>query len=283
MENELKIAYLGPKGSFTEAAAYKIYVDQHVEDAEFDIQPSILDVIKSVDENPGLIGVVPIENSVEGIVRETIDNLLTTKNDVYITGETILSVSHSLISKSDSLSTVNKIISHPQALAQCREFVSKYFRDAEIIQSSSTSEAVRQLLAYDTSYAAIGNSLAAEIYGLNILQEDINDIKNNQTRFISIGDKIDSSTGNDKTFFVFATENKPGDLVKVLSIFSKNGINLSYIESRPSKRQLGEYNFFVNIEGHVGDVSVKNALDEIKPITTFFKFLGSYPAYPSNL
>ncbi len=272
------IYFLGPEGSYTQIAAEHFVTKIDNITLTEKPQGSILKVIESIDNNIGDIGIVPIENSIEGIVRETIDNLLTTSSRVLIGGEIILPIAHCLISKSTDMSKIKNIASHPQALAQCRYYIAKNFGNAvKTDPLGSTSEAVKRLGNLNDSWAAIGTSRAAELYGFNILDRDINDIKDNYTRFLKLTSEPCSSTGNDKTSIVFSTANTPGALVDILKAFKDNNINLSYIESRPSKRVFGDYSFFIDFDGHMEDEPVKKTIGSIISKITFYKFLGSYP------
>lgn len=272
-----KIAYLGPQASFSEMAA-DIFC------AKYNIHPSpspmntIRQVIEFVDENPGVLGVIPLENSIEGSVRESIDFLMMTINpNIKILSQTIMPIRHCLLSKTTEFYSITGIISHPQALAQCQNFIHDEMpRNLNLIEAPSTAEAARSLANYNLTYAAIGSEKTAEIYNLNILKENINDDKNNQTRFVLIGDFETQETGNDRTSLIFATENKPGALLEILDVFYQNDINLSYIVSRPSKIKFGDYNFIVNFDGHIKNPKILNTLKEIKQKTTFMRFLGSY-------
>lgn len=272
-----KIAYLGPQASFSEMAA-DIFC------AKYNIHPSpspmntIRQVIEFVDETPGVLGVIPLENSIEGSVRESIDFLMMTINpNIKILSQTIMPIRHCLLSKTTEFYSITGIISHPQALAQCQNFIHDEMpRNLNLIEAPSTAEAARSLANYNLTYAAIGSEKTAEIYNLNILKENINDDKNNQTRFVLIGDFETQETGNDRTSLIFATENKPGALLEILNVFYQNDINLSYIVSRPSKIKFGDYNFIVNFDGHIKNPKILNTLKEIKQKTTFMRFLGSY-------
>lgn len=272
-----QIAYLGPQASFSEMAA-DIFC------AKYNIHPSpspmntIRQVIEFVDENPGVLGVIPLENSIEGSVRESIDFLMMTINpNIKILSQTIMPIRHCLLSKTTEFYSITGIISHPQALAQCQNFIHDEMpRNLNLIEAPSTAEAARSLANYNLTYAAIGSEKTAEIYNLNILKENINDDKNNQTRFVLIGDFETQETGNDRTSLIFATENKPGALLEILDVFYQNDINLSYIVSRPSKIKFGDYNFIVNFDGHIKNPKILNTLKEIKQKTTFMRFLGSY-------
>lgn len=277
MNEKQKIAYLGPKGSYTEVATEAILRDFTNKDFTYEAHNSIIKVIELVNSDINYVGIVPIENSIEGIVRETVDNLLNTREGVYITKETIIPISHCLISKSKNIGKINKIMSIGQALAQCQHYISRTFsKNAELIYTTSTSEAVKQLIDLPDNYAAIGNAKAAEIYGLNIIEYEINDIKDNKTRFVCLGSHIPKPTGNDKTSMAFFTSNEPGSLVNILNAFKENNLNLSYIESRPSKEIFGEYTFFIDFDAHIQNKNVQAAIDKISPLLSWYRILGSY-------
>lgn len=271
------LIYLGPEGTYTEVAAEKFMEFRGIENFNRNIKNSIISVINSVGSSDDDVGVVPVENSIEGIVRETIDNLATTSSDLVITGEIIIPISHCLISRTDNINKIDKIVSMPQALAQCRNFLERNYPNAERLSAKSTSEAIKQLKELPENYAAIGSLKAAEIYGFNVLFSGINDKSDNLTRFISLGHSTPSPTGNDKTSIAISTANRPGALVEILLIFKENNINLSYIESRPSKKVFGDYTFFIDFDGHAESENIQHAVEKIKPLTNFFRFLGSYP------
>lgn len=287
------IIFLGPAGSYTEIAAENLlkeffknrnknidFSNDFNESVSHKKEPksTILQVIESVDNSCGKTGIVPIENSIEGIVRETVDNLVKTTSRVLITGEIIIPIAHCLISKSNNISGITKIISKPEALAQCQYFIANNLKhDVEKLSATSTSEAVRQLNELPEDYAAIGTSKAAEIYGLKIIAKNINDEKDNLTRFVSLGANIPTQTGNDKTSMAFSVHNKPGMLVDILSVFKSSNINLSYIESRPSKKVFGDYTFFIDFDGHIENPDVQKVIGKITPFVSFYRLLGSYP------
>lgn len=278
-----KIAYLGPEGSYTELATFRAVEILGLTECSTCRTPTVKHVIDIVDSNPDFVGVIPVENSIEGIVRESIDNLIRTKSQINVFQEVVLPISHCLISKSGDISKVKKIVSHPQALAQCQNYLFNTFGkesfDIELVKATSTSEAVRSLIHLDDSYASIGNILAARLYGMKVISEDINDEKDNKTRFVCIGRDIPAASGNDKTSLAFSTPNKAGALVDILKIFKEHDINLSYIDSRPSRKSLGEYTFLVDFDGHINDEISQKAVEKIKPLTSFFRFIGSYPKY----
>lgn len=275
--NVNQIAYLGPQGSFSEMAA-DVFCGKHKISAYPNPQKTIRQVIEFVDTNPNTLGVIPLENSIEGSVREALDHLMITINpNIKILSQTIMPIRHCLLSRTTEFYSITGVISHPQALAQCQNFIHDEMpMNLNLIEAASTAEAARSLANYNLTYAAIGSEKTAEIYNLNILRENINDDKNNQTRFALIGDFETEETGNDKTSLIFATENKPGALLEILHIFYENDINLSYISSRPSKIKFGDYNFIVNFDGHVKNHKILNTLKEVKAKTTFMRFFGSY-------
>ena len=276
-----EIAYLGPEGSYCEAAKEVFCNTLNLKECKQKFFYTIKNVIDYADLNKNAIGIIPVENSIEGIVRESIDNLVKIEDtNLKITAETVLPINHCLVSKHPDLKRIKKIISHPQALSQCQNTIHKLFNsEFEFIETSSTSKAIHDLMNRDETYAAIGSESGAEKLGLNILRKNINDEKDNKTRFILISRTPTQITGNDKTSIVFATNNEAGALVKVLKVFDELKINLCYIDSRPSKKFLGEYVFFVDFEGHPLEPSGTEALKRIEPYTNFLKILGAYPKY----
>ena len=272
-----EIAYLGPEASFSEIAK-----DLFCEKYEINPYPralkTIRQVVEYVTENPDTLGVLPVENSIEGTVRESLDTLMTCENpNIKILSEIIMPIRHCLLSRTTEFYSITGVISHPQALAQCQNFIhTELPRNLNIIESTSTAEAARSLANYNLTYSAIGSAKTAEVYNLNILKENINDDKSNQTRFLLIGDYETEKTGRDKTSIAFSTDNKPGALLDVLNIFYKNHINLTYISSRPSKQKFGEYIFVVNFDGHIQTKKILDTLSEVKEKTTYMKFFGSY-------
>lgn len=281
-ENIEEIIFLGPEGTYCEQAKNKfietLQIPTSTKQTAF---PTVKSIIEYLNNNEKAIGIVPIENSIEGIVRETMDNLLNVSaNNLQITSETVIPINHCLVSTTQNIENIKKIISHPQALAQCQNFLESSFGpDIERIEKSSTGKAAKELLELDESFAAIANKNTAELFGLNILAQNINDEKDNKTRFVLITRTETHSTGNDKTSIAFSTKNQSGALVKVLNVFDSLNINLSYIDSRPSKKNLGEYVFFVDFDGHIKDTPSQKVLDLIKLNTNFVKILGSYKKY----
>lgn len=277
LEHIKEAAYLGPEASFSEMAKDK-FCEKYQINPYPRPQKTIRQVIEYVTETPEAIGVLPVENSIEGTVRESLDTLMLCDNpNIKILAEIIMPIKHCLLSRTTEFYSITGVISHPQALAQCQNFIHDELpRNLNIIETTSTAEAARSLANYNLTYAAIGSEKTAEVYNLNILKENINDDKSNQTRFVLIGDYETEKTGRDKTSIAFSTDNRPGALLEVLNIFYKNNINLTYISSRPSKQKFGEYIFVVNFDGHIRSKKILNTLSEVKEKTTYMKFFGSY-------
>ncbi len=271
------VAYLGPGGSYTEMAK-DVFCERYELNAQWETRPTIKKVLEFVDTTPNSVAVLPIENSIEGAVRETIDNLIRTKNPkIKILSEIVMPIKHCLLSRTTELYSISNIISHPQALAQCQNFIHNEMpRHLNIIQVASTSEAAKSLQNYNLTYAAIGSKKTAEIYSLNILKDNINDDPDNKTRFALIGDFDTPKTQQDNTALAFSTENKSGALLEILQIFHDYEINLSYIDSRPSKTKFGEYTFFVDFDGHVSDEKIIKVLKEVQEHTLYYRLVGSY-------
>lgn len=276
-----KLLFLGPKGSYSDFAKNK-FIDAFGLNCVSTNLKSISGVIKALkDENSeDIVAVIPIENSIEGIVRETLDNLSSLKKEDYkIIAETTMNVEHALIGFADKISEIKVVRSHPQALAQCKTFLQNNFPDTLIEEATlSTSAAVRSLFENDKSIAAIGSVDCAKMYEIPVIEEKINDENNNQTRFILLGKFIAPQTGNDKTSITFSTENKAGALSKILNILDEYNLNMSYIDSRPSKKELGEYVFYIDFEGHMNDINVQKAFEEIKKFVKMFHVIGTYHA-----
>lgn len=281
MDNK-KIAFLGPEGTFTEEALTKYIKDLK----EYEKMPisTIQDVIKSVDRGEAWQGIVPIENSIEGSVNITQD-ILTFESDAKIIGEITIPIKHHLIGKKGTkIKNIKKILSHPHATAQCRIFLASKCSDCEIIAANSTAEAVKKLLSSESDTAAIGTKIAAGIYDLEILFSDIEDNKENKTRFVIIGTVIPPKTGNDKTSIVcFLKKDKPGSLFNILKEFAERNINLTRLESRPAKKDLGDYVFMIDMEGHIHDKIIYEAIESLRNKVYLVKTLGSYPVWKGGL
>ena len=277
-----KIAYLGPPGTFTEEALDKFVGDvSQIKKMPF---PTVTEVIKSVDRGEADEGLVPIENSIEGSVNITLD-ILTFESEVKIIGEVTIPVKHSLIGKKKiKLGKIRRIISHPHATAQCRKFLAANLKGVEIIAANSTAEAVKILKKEDDDVAAIGTKTAAKIYDLEIIESDIEDNKDNKTRFVFIGNRIQPKTGSDKTSMVcFLKEDRPGSLYNILKEFAQRDINLTRLESRPAKKNLGDYVFMIDLDGHLHDKNVFEAVEVLRRGVYLVKILGSYPKWTDNI
>jgi len=270
MFKEIVVAYLGPEGTFTHQAA----LIKFGEKARYVPAKTIDEVFKEVEKKRADYGVVPIENSIEGVVTHTLDVFI--ESDLKITSEIILEIHHFLLSREKTIRDIKKLYSHPQAIAQCRNWISQNLPDVEIYETESTTSAVKRILNEKKS-AAIASEVAASMYNLNIIAERIEDFRENITRFLVIGNNFSEKTGNDKTSILFSIKDKVGALHDILVPFKKEKINLTRIESRPSKKKAWEYVFFVDFTGHKDEPNVKKALDKIKNSTIFLKILGSYP------
>lgn len=269
------IAYLGPPGTNTEQAALK-----YDSEANLIPFPSVAAVASAVDTSIAGEGVVPIENSLEGSVNDTLD-LLIHESTLLIRQELVLNIENHLLVKPGTPPAGLKVIfSHPQALAQCRRFLERCYPKAQMVAALSTAAAVEQMMSSAEPAAAIANSRAAELYGAQILARNIQDRSPNMTRFVVLAAQDHQPTGRDKTSLAFTfDEDRPGLLYEVLAEFAKQSINLAKIESRPSKEALGRYVFLVDLEGHRQDKLISRVLDEVKMKTSFFKIMGSYPKY----
>lgn len=277
-----QVHFLGPQGSYCEIATRQFIALNGFHQTQYELIPcsSIINVIENVDSINNIIGVVPVENSIEGPVRETLDNLARASSKVMISRETIVKVSHCLVTKAKKYDEIQTIISHTQGLAQCKNFINRNLNhDVELQTAKSTSEAIKSLKDLPESYAAIGTSIAAKLYNLPILSKAINDQPENYTKFVLLSDSFPDTTGNDQTSIAIVLRNKPGALVEILQPFSENDINLCRIESRPSKKNLGEYVFFIDFNGHIQDDNVKTTIGKIAPNVDSYRFLGSYPKF----
>ena len=269
LQEPVEVLYLGPEGSFTHQAANQRFGSQ----ADYKPIESIEDVFSEVDKGRFDYGVVPIESSLEGMVTRTLDMFIESSNK--INGEIFLQVSHCLLSNADIDS--NKVIySHPQAIAQCRSWIRRTLPNAEIREASSTSEAARIAVNEENS-AAIASSMASSIYKLGILEENIQDGGESYTRFLIISKNTAGKTGRDKTSIMFSIKDRVGALYEILKPLADEGISLTRIESRPSRKGLWDYYFFVDFEGHEDNPRVKKTLEKVKENCVFLNVLGSYP------
>ncbi|KNY28643.1 prephenate dehydratase [Pseudobacteroides cellulosolvens] len=275
----IKIGYLGPKGTFSQEATLRYIEERKIEDYEIYEYNGISDLIFAVDNKEIDEGVAPIENSLEGAVNVTLDILAADVN-LMIKDEIVISiVQNLLIKKGTDPDKIQCIISHPQPIGQCRKFINSKYPNAHIKYVYSTAGAAEEVAQGDGSKAAIGSAIAANVYGLEMLEKGIQDSEINATRFAVIARNDSVRTGNDKTSIVFSTEDKPGSLYRILDIFNLWDINMTRIESRPAKNELGKYIFFIDLLGHKDDEDLKDALTMVKRKSSFYKFLGSYPIF----
>jgi prephenate dehydratase len=271
----IKYAYLGPAGTFTEAALLKIAAsdDQLIAYANV---TAALDAVRKGEANKAL---VPIENSVEGVVARTLDELASGE-PLVITAETTLPVTFSLMTlENKDPKDIKSIATHPHAESQCRSFIAKNYPNAQVIETTSTAAAAKGLSKGDYD-AAIGAAIAAKNYQLKIIAEDIGDNTNAVTRFVVVEKpgKSPAATGKDRTSLaVFIAIDHAGALLEILNEFAKHQVNLSFIQSRPTGSQLGHYHFIIDAEGHIEDKPVAAALAGLKEICEDIRFLGSYP------
>lgn len=270
----MRVGVLGPRGTYAELAARS----QFGEKVELVPYPMITNVVEAVARGEVQVGVIPIESLREGSVGEALDALAWI--DVKIQAEIVVPISHSLLGvRGAKLGKITQVLSHPQALAQSREFLRKNLPKAELIEMTSTAKAAEQVGKVKQPHmAAIGPKALADLYELKILREDIQSGELNITRFLCLAKEDSKPTGRDKTSIVFYTaRDRPGILHEILSEFAIRNINLTKIESRPSKKALGDYLFFIDFEGHREDPKVNEALDGLKLKTAMLKVLGSYP------
>lgn len=267
-------AYLGPRGTFSQAAVSAFAVDEDVQLLEC---ATIPEIFEAVDAGRANFGVVPIENSLEGSVNATLDAFAFTTTS-QILAEATIDIHHALITAPGvDLADVKRIISHPQATGQCSRWIARNLPGREIVAANSTADAVR-IASGDPTVAAIGTELAARLYGAVVVEPRIEDHASNQTRFVLAGRGEPARTGRDKTSLaLFLKADKPGALLMILSEFAYAGINLTKIQSRPTKRAMGEYMFFMDLEGHRDEPDVKTALDCLRLKLRDVKMLGSYP------
>jgi prephenate dehydratase len=270
-----KIAYLGPPGTFTEEAAL-LYDGS----AQLIPVPTIPGVASAVSSGMAEEGVVPIENSLEGSVTDTLD-LLIHDSTLLIMKELVLPVEHQLLVKPGTeISDIKVLYSHPQSLGQCRRFIERVLPKADVVAALSNAAAVQDMMEASTPAAAIGTRRAAELYGAEILAKEIQDHASNVTRFVVLASDDHPPTDADKTSICFSfADDRPGELVEVLQEFSQRNINLAKVESRPSKESLGKYIFLIDMEGHREDHQVSEALERVRERASMLKVFGSYPRY----
>ena len=270
MEKEGIVGYLGPPATYTHLACIERF------GSSINAIPigSIQEVFEAVEKGKINFGVVPIENSTEGAVNRTLDMFI--DSEVKICGEILIRISHDLLSKTGRAEDIQKIYSHPQALEQCSQWLRKNFPHIPLVETVSTAKAAQTTME-DPNAAAIASSFAGHLYGLKSIASQIEDYLHNYTRFLVLNRQSAERTGKDKTSILFSISHAPGTLYQVLKHFSEKKINLTKIESRPTKGKPWEYIFFIDFEGHATDSHIAEALDEVKEQVFFVKLLGSYP------
>ncbi|MBW2418227.1 MAG: prephenate dehydratase [Deltaproteobacteria bacterium] len=271
LEKMMSVAYLGPEGTFSHEAVIRQFGGQ------IDLIPckTLAEVFTRTERGETHFGVVPVENTTEGAVTECFDNLVDA--DVTICGELLVEVKQNLLRKGGGLAGLERVASHPQPLAQCREWLQRRLPDVEIVETSSTARAA-QLAAGDASLAAIGSEIAADAYGLEVVEAGIEDLRGNTTRFLVIGSETPAPSGKDLTSVVFtARKNQSGALYRLLESFARYDVNLTAVQSRPMKDKPWEYLFFVDMEGHLEDDALAKALEDAAALAHSHKILGSYP------
>ena len=276
LEKELLIAFLGPLGTYSEEAALK----QFGQGRGAVVCGSIDEVFRTVEAGQADYGVVPVENSTEGAIGLTLDLLLA--STLKVCGEITLPIHHCLLSQQTDITQISHVFSHTQSLAQCHEWLGKTLPGAAreaVTSNARAAQMIHELVSsHGTFAAAIASKRAAELFSLNVLAENIEDDAKNTTRFLVLGAHDVAPSGKDKTSLVMVTKNKPGAMVDLLEPFSRHGVSMTKLESRPSKQGLWDYVFFVDIEGHQADVAVSAALQEVAQRASLFKVLGSYPS-----
>ena len=269
LQKTMRIAYLGPEATFTHQAAIRRFGSS----LRYGPQKTITDVFAEVSKNRADYGVVPIENSTEGVVTHTLDMFV--DSDLKIVSQIVLRVQHCLLTNARK-AQIKKLFAHPQALAQCRAWVQNNLPRVEIIETSSNARSA-ELASTEDDTAAIAGLLAAEKYGLRAVEYDIQDNAANATRFLVLGRQCSPPTGRDRTSLMISLVDKVGALHRALAAFRRHRLNMTKIESRPSKRKAWEYFFFIDCDGHVSDHRVAKAIAELEQQCSFVKVLGSYP------
>ena len=270
IQEPLSVAYLGPEGTYSEEAARR----QCGTTCQFMPYDSIDDAVRAVEAGNSTIAVVPIENSTEGSVNRTLDLLQNTS--LHISGEVLLPIHHQLLSKASSLRGITAVSAHPQALAQCREWLTKHLPGVSLIAASSNAAAAKAATK-DSKLAAIAGKAAADTYNLPVLAANIEDDATNTTRFVVLGRQLSSPSGNDKTSLIWTVANRPGSLQQALAVLAAEGVNMVKLESRPAGGGTWDYSFYVDIDGHETDKAVAKALDKLRDQSVVVKVLGSYP------
>jgi chorismate mutase/prephenate dehydratase len=276
LEKRIRVAYLGPEATFTHTAVKR----QFGLSARAIPVGTIAGVFEEIERGGADFGVVPVENSTEGVVNHTLDTFV--GSDLKISAEIVMEIQQNLLVRPGvELAQIQRVYSHPQAIAQCRRWLADNLPRATIIEAPSTADASRQARD-DANGAAVASELAARLYDLVVTRRNIADLSQNVTRFLVIGRAQAEPTGNDKTSILIEIEDKPGILYKVLQPFAERGVNMTRIESRPSRRRPWEYVFFVDVDGHQRDAALSAAIAEVGRQVVAVKVLGSYPKAESQ-
>lgn len=276
VEKGLSVGYLGPEGSFSHQAV-RARFGASVEASEFS---SIPEVFRAVETDKADYGVVPVENSSEGLVNSTLDQFLVSDLNIY--SEIYLRITLNLLGFEHDLQKIKTLYGIKIANSQCRNWIAANLAHVQISETPSTSRAASIVAEKKEGCAAIASTIAAEIYGLDVIRESVEDMPGNSTRFLIIGKNQCPPTGNDKTSIVFSVPDKPGSLYSVLKPFFDRGINLSKVETRPTRRTSWEYNFFIDFQGHRKDPIIEEVLGVLRENTIYLRILGSYPISPPS-
>lgn len=277
LDNINEIVYLGPEASFPEMA--KDYFCEKYNINTYSVHmPTVRQVMEYIQANPQALGVVPVENSIVGTVRETLDNLMLSENsDIKILAKVTIPIQYCLLSRTTEFYSITGIIANQQSLGQCNNFINEELpRNLNIIEATNPSEAAISLQNYNLTYASIGSKKIAEVHNLNILKENINDDKTNRTTYVLVGAVETEPSGHDKTTLTFTTEDRPGALLEILNIFYQNNINLSYLSSQQSKTELDKYIFVISFDGHSKELHIAETIQRVKEHAVYFKVIGSY-------
>lgn len=275
LEQDIRVAYLGPAGSFSEQASFE-YMGHAIQGVSC---PNFDEVFRTVESGGADVGMVPVENSTEGAVNRTLDLLLA--SPLHIMGEHSILIKHCLLTASGDLTGVTRVMAHPQALAQCQNWLGLHAPSLVREPAASNAEAAR-IAAADPTVAAIASETAARTWGLKVVSEGIQDDPHNRTRFLAVGNIETLPSGHDKTSLILAVPNQAGAVYKMLAPLSENGVSMTRFESRPARNGLWEYFFYVDIEGHRLDPAVSKALVALASSCAYFKVLGSYPALSAS-
>ncbi len=270
LERPLRVSFLGPRATFTHLACLQYFGRS----SRFIPEKNIKGVFEGVERERVDYGVIPIENSTEGVIAHTLDLLM--ECDVRICEEIMIEISLDLLSRSESLDDIRRVYSHSHAIAQCRNWLEDHLEGVEIIEVPSTAKAA-EIVSAEPDSGAVASSYAAKLYDLNVLEKRIQDMPHNYTRFLVIGKRDEAPTGRDKTSLMFALKDSVGALYHALKPFAEHGVNLTKIESRPCKGKPWEYIFFVDLEGHHTDEKLAAALEAFREGCSDLKLLGSYP------